>query len=218
MNYFIGESKKLFRPKIYLGEGSEGRVYLKKDSNEAVKIFWDNNSSPMVLEDAMKMCHLKSTYFLLPRNIIYDEDGRYSGYSTKAVKRIPLISDNLLKSLPVNTLINLIKELYEEIKYLSENGLVLNDIITNHGNYLYNGKLYFIDPGYYKFRDYEYVKILYSNIRKINIFLNSHVFEEDIEELNVLLNEQKDFDLSNYLSTEGKGNESLRSLIRRKRG
>ena len=84
MIYLIGEEKELFTPETIIGYGEEGKVFYKKDTNEAVKIFYTFNSlfSEMSLAEAIEMSQIKTSHILLPQRMIYDERGVFEGYTT----------------------------------------------------------------------------------------------------------------------------------------
>lgn len=219
MNYYLDNEKTLIKPKKYLGDGSEGRVFLDKNNHEAIKIFWDyeNFKAPITLEAAIKMTKLKSNHILLPRHIIYDENNNFLGYTTSYIKTFPFLKENILSYYPTYFLVKIINSLYEEIKYLSENKLTLNDILNNSENYLFNGQFYLVDPGYHRFKDWPYEKVLHYNMRKINIFLNCYLFNYDIDELTQILEKNDDISLAKYLKSESQPQETLNTLIRRKK-
>lgn len=219
MNYYIGKEKRPIEPQKYLGDGTEGRVFLDKNIKQAVKIFWEEESfeAPITLETALKMTNLKSNHILLPRNIVYDENNKFSGYTTKYIRTYPFITEDILNYYPMYCLIKLINSLYKEVEYLSKNNLTLNDILDNSENYIFNGQFYLIDPGYHRFKDWSYEEILEYNMRKINAFLNCYLFSYQIKDLTQILRISKDISITKYLESESNPYETLNTLVRRKK-
>lgn len=219
MNYYIGKEKRPIEPQKYLGDGTEGQVLFDKNIKQAVKIFWECESfeAPITLETALKMTNLKSNHILLPRNIVYDENNKFSGYTTKYIPSSFLLPEDILLYYPIYFIIKIINSLYKEIEYLSENKLTLNDILDNSENYIFNGQFYLIDPGYHRFKDWPYEKVLHYNMRKINIFLNCYLFNYEIKELSQILEKNNNISLVKYLKSESKQCEPLNALVRRKK-
>lgn len=219
MNYYVGEEKRPIKLQEYLGDGTEGQVFLDKNTKQAIKIFWEqeNFESPITLETALKMTSLNSNHILLPRNIVYDENNRFCGYTTKYIRTYPFITEDILMDYHTYYLIKLIKSLYKEVEYLSKNKLTLNDILDNSENYIFNGQFYIIDPGYHRFKDWSYEETLEYNMRKINLFLNCYLFSYEIKELTQILERSNDISIVKYLKSESKPYETLNTLVRRKK-
>lgn len=168
MAYFIGKEKEEFIPEILLGSGTEGKVYYNKDSNEAVKIFYTFNGYDALMDEdeALKMSKINTKYILLPRRLVYNEKGFFEGYTT------PYIDRNIY----LNNLQNyteLVTNLYKDIDVISMHKLVINDIYKNSDNYIYNGSIYLIDPGFYYFSSGSIESVRKINMKRINEFLKS---------------------------------------------
>lgn len=87
--YFIGDTKDVFTPKVFLGSGCEGKVYYNEDTNEAVKIQYNeiNKITSLSEESALRLCNIPTNYILLPRRLVYDENGKYLGYTTTYIPK-----------------------------------------------------------------------------------------------------------------------------------
>lgn len=164
MEYFIGENKELFVPDKKIGQGFEGIVYLNKKSNEAVKIFSKYNK--LNIETAEKMTQIHTKYILLPRRLVYNEKGFFEGYTTPYIDRNINLND-------LQNYTELVTNLYKDIDVISMHKLVINDIYNKPDNYIYNGSIYLIDPGFYYFSSGSIESVRKINMKRINEFLES---------------------------------------------
>ena len=67
----------------------------------------------------------------------------------------------------------LVTNLYKDIDVISMHKLVINDIYKNSDNYIYNGLIYLIDPGFYYFSSSSIESVRKINMKRINEFLKS---------------------------------------------
>lgn len=67
----------------------------------------------------------------------------------------------------------LVTNLYKDIDVISMHKLVINDIYKNSDNYIYNGSIYLIDPGFYYFSSNSIESVRKINMKRINEFLKS---------------------------------------------
>ena len=163
----------------YLGEGSESTVYRYKD--EALKIHKDNFYQKRLTEEAaIKMSKISTKRILLPRKIIYDENGEYIGYTTPYQREY---NKDLLKRITMEKFIEELKILREDTRIISNEGIMLEDVHQN--NLLVGDGLYLCDPGLYKFTDINYEDLYSNNIIELNYLFT------------VLLLETRVFDLTN---------------------
>lgn len=126
-----------------IGEGEESNVYQYNDKALKVHNYIDMK---MVLQQELcqKLIKLNTKRILLPQGIVYDSNGEYKGYATNYIT-------NVQKLIDVWDNLNLKEEkkyLEEDRMLLSENKIYLQDL-SSDGNMLYNGSLYFCDPGSY---------------------------------------------------------------------
>lgn len=217
--YFIGDMKDKFTPEIVLGSGCEGKVYYNEKTQEAVKVhFSENNSKYKSLDekDASSLCNLPTENILLPRRIVYDENGLYKGYTTTYIPTSRYIDDIDVERYKIKDLIKILSKLYKDVQVISNNGLCLSDLCSD-GNYIFNGLYYLIDPGLYYFSDKDLKEILKENIKRLNIFINYTIMWNRIEGLQEqLLERGSNYTMCDYLCDEGMQEETLISLIRRK--
>ena len=68
---------------------------MNSKTNEAVKLFSESNK--MNLSTAEKIIKIKTKYILLPRKLVYDEEGTFAGYTTPFIsKTILTTKENLV--------------------------------------------------------------------------------------------------------------------------
>lgn len=216
--YFIGDTKDVFTPKVFLGSGCEGKVYYNEDTNEAVKIQYNeiNKITSLSEESALRLCNIPTNYILLPRRLVYDENGKYLGYTTTYIPKNKEIEELDVQKYTLKTLTAILIRLYKDAYEVSKYGLCINDVFSD-GNYIFNGSYYLIDPGLYYFSDKDKEEILKENISKINTFINYTILWDRIQEIqNKLIERGSNYTICDYLKDEAKEDETLIGLIRRK--
>ena len=216
--YFIGNTKDVFTPKVFLGSGNEGKVYYNEDTNEAVKIYSGNtlNSKSLSEETAKFLSHISTTNILLPKRLVYDEQGSFIGYTTPFIQTYPGVNNLELLDFKIPDLIKVIEPLYRDAYTLSMHKIYLRDIYSD-GNALYNGNFYLIDPGLYKIMPYDKMEILKYNFLDLNGALNIYILQMKIFEMEVEMIKRGDYyNICDYLRDEGRPGETFASLARRK--
>jgi len=156
-----------------IGDGYEGIVYSYNDMAIKVKT---NFETTLSYDDAIKLKRIITNRILLPKNIVcYNKPQNkytYIGYTTKLID--PIDKNKVIYMNP-NTLYNEILLLNNDIKKLSNNKILISDISENDDNFIFNGHLYFVDPGSYIYDNNCSVnEVLKNNIRELEggIFLN----------------------------------------------
>ncbi len=130
----------------YLDEGDESFVY--KFGNDVFKIYKTSCFKQRLSEnDVDFLSKINTKRILLPEDKIY-ENGRFNGYVMPYIK--PGSKDSI-KKLKMNSLMYELKALKEDLLNLKENNVMINDIHID--NYIFNGSMYFIDPGSYTIND-----------------------------------------------------------------
>ena len=214
--YYIGDTGETFTPEIVLGSGCEGKVFYKKDTNEAVKIQYNdiNKITSLSEEDALRLCDIPTNYILLPRKLVYNEKGKYQGYTTTYIPKNKGIEELDVQKYTLKTLTAILIRLYKDAYEMSKYGLCINDVLSE-GNYIFNGMYYLIDPGLYYFSEKD---ALERNIVALNQFIDHAIFWFRINELQIELAKRgKNYTICDYLKDEGIPQETLNSLVRRKR-
>lgn len=216
MTYFIGDTKEAFTPEIVLGSGCEGKVYYNEKTNEAVKIYHNDISKFISLseENALRLCDITTSYILLPRRLVYDENGKYLGYTTTYIPKSKEIEELDVQKYTLKTLMAILIRLYKDAYEMSNYGLCINDVLSE-GNYIFNGMYYLIDPGLYYFSENA---ALEKNIMTLNQFIDHTIFWVRINGMQLELAKRgKNYTICDYLKDEGMPEETLNSLVRRKR-
>ena len=214
--YYIGDTKDVFTPKVFLGSGCEGKVYYNEDTNEAVKIQYNeiNKITSLSEESALRLCNIPTNYILLPRRLVYDENGKYLGYTTTYIPKSKEIEELDVQKYTLKTLTAILIRLYKDAYEVSKYGLCINDILSD-GNYIFNGSYYLIDPGLYYFSEND---ALEKNIMTLNQFIDHTIFWVRINGMQLELAKRgKNYTICDYLKDEGMPEETLNSLVRRKR-
>lgn len=145
------DNKKIKLPRCEYAHGSEGVVY--KIGDKIYKLYYlksmDEGYGSKEKEHKYLM-GLNTKNINLPTNSIYDEHGRYIGYVTDFVTGGKKCRNGftLMKSEKV---IENLKALEEDFKYLSDNYVLTEDVaIQNCILDLENEKVNIIDPGRYR--------------------------------------------------------------------
>jgi len=116
---------------------------------------------------------INSNRILLPTNIVYNykhffgkqNKKNYIGYTTKLIKNVK--DKKEIISLSSNILYDEIDELINETRYLSKNRVQLVDI-RNNNNIVFNGNIYFVDPGLYRYKKGSpYIELYTKNITSL---------------------------------------------------
>lgn len=179
-----------------IGDGNEGVVY--KYHNSALKVYKESNNkfekilNPKVkriidYDDIQKFLELKTSRILLPRKIIYkleDGCGYYGGYSTNLINNI-ISPSNMWETLP-DYLKKEEEVILKDLELLNENNIAIYDFDSS-GNFLYNGKMYFIDAGSLQTSSFPVSK---DNQEQMNIALHTHLFllSNSLENITLELN------------------------------
>lgn len=185
MKYYIGEEREELKLKEYLSFGEEGDVY--KEGNEAVKIYYNNwkksKHGYLTEETARKMTSINCGQILLPRRLVYDEHDNFCGYSTNYISKFSIkgtIARNINRErvLIDNMFLFFLKKkmnrIYGEMRFLSQKGILLEDLFYPSSNYIFNGEFYLIDPGCYSFSTDSVEKIIEENTKTLNAFFASN--------------------------------------------
>ncbi len=143
--------KKLFEfsdiqlDKMYIDEGMEGTIY--RLGEDALKIYSKYPAKDRLNEEeALRLSKIGTERFLLPKKLIYDEDNTFIGYSTKFIEDYDFKN---VRYLSMNELCSELDILYNELKSLNDNLVDVEDYSLY--NAIYNGEIYIVDPGSYRF-------------------------------------------------------------------
>lgn len=179
----------------YLGEGNEGTCYIWKD--KALKIYKPFCSTDRLTEEeAAYLSNIKTNRILLPIDLVYDENHKFIGYTTKFIQNR---HRDTIKQLSIADIRKELEIIKEDIFTLSDNNVSLEDF--RYDNFAYDDGFYMIDPGTYKIVDYDKRLVYLENIKVYNeFFLKDIIFrlvkltKKEKENLEVLI------DSSDYIS------------------
>lgn len=129
---------------FYLDEGEEGICYRIRDYNNdfVMKIHHVNPDKLSLDEDtcnALKEINTKRV--LLPNNLIYDEDGKYLGYTLDFIEyKRPRI-----RNLKIRRVIDEFYTLEKDVDLLTKNNVLIDDLRIF--NTIFSDGIYVCDPG-----------------------------------------------------------------------
>ncbi|MBE6161671.1 MAG: hypothetical protein E7158_05600 [Firmicutes bacterium] len=152
MKYMVAGSKiEIDTDKKPFSKGSEGKVFLKNGT--LYKIYYENALNEGFgdkLRYHSYLSSLTSNQIDLPNDLIFDNHGNYVGYTTTPITR--KTSQQKYRGitlLPKDILMNNLEILLKDIKNLTDNFILLNDV-TILNFILQNEKMHIIDPGRYR--------------------------------------------------------------------
>ncbi|MBQ7141263.1 MAG: hypothetical protein IJO32_07165 [Bacilli bacterium] len=153
-----------------IGSGCEGNVYKYQDI--AIKVHDDIPIKKTLSQKLVKQFkNIDTKRILLPNGLTFEKAGiflKYVGYTTQ------LISNKLRKErlidLDSNHIYDEIQLLKNDIKLLSENKISVDDL-NSKDNLVFNGDLYFVDPGSYNIDNGNFNELYTKNMDKLNYAL-----------------------------------------------
>ena len=172
MEFLINGKKVRYNPynmkkDILIGEGLEADAYQVGD--KVVKFFKRYPGKEILLTKSSieKMKKINTKRILLPTDALLDKKHNLRGYEMNYIE--DLGKDNYF-NLNKDRLKEENKLLREDVEILSDNNLLLEDLLPK--NTVYNNGLYLIDPGSYQFDSSLDTNQTYGiNIEKINEYL-----------------------------------------------
>lgn len=212
----------------FIGQGSQGICYLDKTNNTVIKIFHDffeEGITSYKKEDIVRFNNIKNKTFIWATDVIMIND-IVVGYTMPYISSRNLWKINPLM-LNLDTLLKGIKNATLDFNILSENNIVIYDIMYN---ILYNnGTFKIIDT-----LEYSYGDKVKDNMRGFNLeimlFLVDNYFDDFVNKNSILKEmylsdsvsciefiEALRYALSSYIGTKITRLNEAKKLIRRKR-
>ena len=195
-----------------IGEGSETEAYLV--DNHVEKYFIDKPGKKIYLteETVDKMRNIKTNRILLLTDKLM-KDGNFVGYKMNYAENL---GNDSYFSLSKDKLKDEHKRLKEDIEILSDNKLMMEDLL--HQNTSYNNGIYIIDPGSFvfdndfsvnqayginvdMFNEYLIQEVLkYYHLNKYNKVGDFAVSQDFCRKVNKEYNESNEYDVLDFLS------------------
>lgn len=143
--------------KQFISSGYEADVY--RFNNLVFKFYKEICFKYRLSEtNIKKLSKIQTKRILLPKDVIYDENNKFFGYTMKYVKPIEKEEINEIKMDRILKELLLIKK---DLLLLKENNVFIDDLCDS--NFIYNNGFYLIDPGSYeinKKRSKEYIEVM----------------------------------------------------------
>lgn len=169
MNYYInGQKIKIDTSKKEFDKGSEGKIY--KIDNTLYKIYYPEQLNEGYGEKEKFHSYLQTIatkQIILPQDLIFQEDGKYVGYTTPFIPHDKKNKTGITK-LDSKSFIKNLKILEEDTDILSNNYILQADVSPI--NYIFSkdsGIMNIIDPGRYRnhTKEFKYIYHLQNNIQ-----------------------------------------------------
>lgn len=205
-------------PYIYLlrnilGSGNEAKVY--RYNNEALKLYVKKcRKRRLNNEDAQSLSELSTDRILLPSKMVYNADSSFGGYTLPLVEK----SSSSIFDMAMGKFASELDLIHSDIGMLSSNSVRIGDL--HLGNILYDGNLYFCDPGSYVFdRDSSKEEIYRDNMITLSDFLKNDFFDSatrTLDEHRVIMEKLGKFlDVRDFIGQTCKKEESVKEYVRR---
>lgn len=195
---------------IIIGKGTEGCCYRVRNYRDdfVMKIHHKKPEKKILDEETCKAIKdIKTNRFVLPNNLVYDEDGNYLGYTVDFIEyKRPKI-----RNLKIGKIVDEFYNLEKDVNLLSKNYVYIDDL--NYYNTVFSNGIYVCDPGSFSLAEDEYqerfakyynrLRITEYELQEIlfNIFRFTHREEKALTSL-LLNNEEYLSDFINYLGYE----------------
>jgi len=147
-----------------IGKGACANVY--KYGNKALKMLNESGKAMANLQETSKLVGIKNDTFVLPQEIVTNEDGEVIGYILELVEGKAFIDDRVINHMDFATLKGAIVKVEKDLQQLSANKILCNDL--NHKNIMWDSK-----NGYIKIIDTD------------SFVVNEDLTEEQIYEMNL---------------------------------
>ena len=176
MNFISREYFNTYLKKLkYLGQGSQGTCYLRKEDNTVFKVFHD-------YFDNERFSNIKNSTFIWPNDIITVEN-EIVGYTMPYKK-----SKNLYEINPLLVKLNILEDAAikaeEDVKLLTDNKVKLYDV---RYNILYlNGTMNIIDTLDYSYREVTYEENRQNIDEELMLFLVDNYFDNFVKSDKIL--------------------------------
>lgn len=138
-----------------LGKGCQSEAY-KLWYNCGTYVLKIRKNESIIEEECNILKKLNTERILLPKQLVYDENRQFIGYMMQYHK-----NDKKVIKISKQKFMYEIKKLMDEIKYLSDNNIVIDD--WNFSNFIFDGTFRLIDSGKYRYSSIDKNKIYQHN-------------------------------------------------------
>jgi len=198
---------------MYIDEGMEGTIY--RLGEDALKIYGKYPGKDRLNEeDAKRLSKINTNRFLLPKEFIYDDENNFIGYSTQFVEDYNFKNARYLSMEDFCDELNI---LYDELELLNDKLVDVEDFTLY--NVIYNGEIYIVDPGSYRFvKDMGFLHA--DNKHKLNEFVVWYLlpYITDLsrhKKTNLRRNIDVYDDIVDFMKYESLENESVNDFVKR---
>lgn len=176
MKLLIGDTEVSFSDSqlksMYINEGDEAKVY--KYGDEVLKVYKERcRKFRLTEEEAACLSNISTKRILLPKRILrMPETLGFTGYSTKFIQ---CCSADEISNLEMDKFLSELEFLEGDMELLADNKVEVADLHID--NMLFDGNIYFCDPGSFIFNSSSKIgKIYNNNIYELNDFVLDDLF------------------------------------------
>lgn len=162
--------KDKLNDRTYIAEGKEAKCY--DAYGKVIKIFHKERKSGLEMmsqEGLKKLSTLKLKHFNVPIDFVYDDEGNIIGYVEEKLE----FEEANFNKYDINYTLNMLNEIKDDIRLLSDNGYQIDDLFYNY-SFSLEGGLKFFDLTSYKYVDVknDYLRDFYykKNVGVFNTF------------------------------------------------
>ena len=169
-NIIYNISKEELIEKHYISEGDEAMVY--KFGSDVFKLYKTNCPKHRLSEEDIRyLMQIRNDRILLPNEVIYIDE-KFGGYKMPYIVASSKTYVKKMKMIDIYAQLQIIKE---DLLKLKDCNVLIYDL--HNENYIFNGGMYFIDPGSYMIKNElqsRYIEIL--NRELMREFILKNVF------------------------------------------
>lgn len=144
MLYKINNKITLVNPLLFIGNGSQGRVYQNKE--KAVKIYYNIYTDlDYIREKDEQLSNISTKYIILPEEGVFNLTGRYRGYQMEYIDLDKTSNKKILNTTKADLNENLL-QLEEDANAISKANFYMFDITSSIH---FNGKFYVFGTNIY---------------------------------------------------------------------
>lgn len=159
---------------FFIGKGEEGSCFRIRNYRDdfVMKLFHSNPEKKVLDEETCKtLTEIDTEKFILPTELVYDEDGNYTGFITKHVS----YKKPKIRNLKIGRVIDEFCKLEKDVDTLTKNNVFIDDL--HYYNTIFSDGIYICDPGSFSLAENE------NQERFANYYNRKRITEYEIEEI-----------------------------------